>query len=285
MERQELMRLKETALRVRESIIGMSRNGGAFAGSALSCADLLVYLYGSFLRVRPDLLDDPSRDYLFLSKGHAVPALYAALAEAGILEKERLKNHLTTADDIYWHPNRGIPGVEFHAGSLGHLVPVATGVALDCKMREGRNRVVVIVGDGELNEGSNWEGFLVARALGLENLIIVVDRNRVQANRKTESLLPLEPLDEKFRSFGLATMIVDGHDFRDIERAFQLAPFELGSPSVVIAETIRGKGVPSLEYRIDRWFCNFTEEEAEGLIGDLRAASGGRCTPETAGVR
>lgn len=117
----------------------------------------MVYLYHHFLNVSQETLNDPDRDYLFLSKGHDVPALYGTFVELGWLERGRLKNHLKTSDSIYWHPNRAVPGVEFHAGSLGHLLSVSVGVALDSKIRGRTNRIVVIVGDGELNEGLNWK--------------------------------------------------------------------------------------------------------------------------------
>ncbi|HLX67155.1 MAG TPA: thiamine pyrophosphate-dependent enzyme, partial [Puia sp.] len=168
--------LKATALRVREHIIRMAEGGGCFIGASLSCVEILVYLYAQVIRRNGNDPHDPGRDYLFLSKGHDVPALYGTFAEMGFLPANRLSNHLSTGDHIYWHPNRQIPGVEFHSGSLGHLPAVAAGVALDCKLRGSANRVVVITGDGELNEGSVWETLLVANAYGLDNLTLVVDR-------------------------------------------------------------------------------------------------------------
>jgi transketolase len=239
-------------------------------GASLSCADLLVHLYGRVLRVSPELLGDPSRDYLFLSKGHDVPALYATLAELGFIARSRLGNHLKTSDSIYWHPSRDVPGVEFHSGSLGHLLAVALGVALDIRLRKGRNRVFVLLGDGELDEGSIWEGLLVASGLGLENLVAIVDRNGVQANARTEDLLPLEPLEAKFRAFGWACRSVDGHEFGALEDVFRTLPLAGGRPSVIVAHTVRGKGVPSLEGRIDRWFARFEAGEVEALIRELR---------------
>jgi transketolase len=229
-------------------------------------------------------LDDPDRDYLLLSKGHAVPALYGTLAEVGILDHARLKNHLTIDDDIYWHPNRNVPGVEFHSGSLGHILPVATGVALDCKMSGGRNRVTVVLGDGELNEGSNWEACLFAAARRLDNLIIVVDRNRFQANMRTERLVPLDPLEEKFNSFRLSAVTIDGHDFSEMADTFSRIPFDLNRPSVVIAETLRGKGLPKIESRADCWFCNFMEDEIGPSIDELTARMALELMSKTSGV-
>src|SRR5581483_1164622 len=174
--------LKERALKVREHILRLSTGGGCFIGASLSCADLVVYLYSGFLNIGKDKFNDPNRDCLLLSKGHDVPALYGTFVELGWLPEERLKNHLKANDHIYWHPNRQIPGIEFHSGSLGHLPAVALGIALDCKMRETNNRVIVITGDGELDEGSVWESINAASAFKANNLTIVVDRNHFQAN-------------------------------------------------------------------------------------------------------
>ncbi len=281
MKRQELLDMKQTSMRVREHIIRMSGNGGCFIGASLSCTDLIVYLYKKFLNVSPNNFDDPTRDYFFLSKGHDVPALYGTFVEMGWLQEERLKNHLKTNDFIYWHPNRNIPGIEFHSGSLGHNLSVAMGVAMDCKLRKQKNKVVVVVGDGELNEGSMWEALLVASAYKLDNLLIVVDRNQFQANMRTEDLIPLKPLPKKFDAFGCKVKKVNGHDFEKMNETFKKIPFEKGKVSVVIAETVRGKGLPSIEKRADRWFVNFKEEEVEQLLKELHGAKKTKLTSET----
>jgi transketolase len=270
------LELPALALRVREHVLRMAARGGCFVGASLSCADLLVHLYTRVLRVSPARVNDPQRDYMFLSKGHDVPALYGVLAELGYLDPERLESHLSTEDSIYWHPNRAVRGVEFHSGSLGHLLAVALGVALDIRLCGGRNRVFVLLGDGELNEGSIWEACLVAAALHLDNLVAVVDRNGFQANARTEELIPLEPLAAKFEAFGWSCRSADGHDFEALDGAFSRFPLEPGRPSVVLAQTVRGKGVPSLEGRVDRWFAVFTPDEAEALVEELR---GGRVAP------
>jgi len=249
--------LEALALRVREHIIRMSTDGGCFIGASLSCADLLVHLYSRVLKITPQTVSDPNRDYLLLSKGHDVPALYGTLAELGFIEKARLANHLKTNDSLYWHPNRKVPGVEFHSGSLGHLLSVSIGVALDIKMRGGKNRVFVVLGDGECDEGTIWEGLLVASAKGLDNLVVVVDRNEFQANIRTEELIPLEPMPDKFAAFGAQVKRVNGHDFSALDGAFATLPLTSGKPSVVICDTVRGKGLPSIERRADRWFVNF----------------------------
>ncbi|HBL27934.1 MAG TPA: transketolase [Acidobacteria bacterium] len=260
----------------------MATRGGCFIGASLSCADLLVHLYTRVLDVTPERLSDPDRDYLFLSKGHDVPALYATLAELGYIERGRLAQHLSPHDSIYWHPNRAVPGVEFHSGSLGHLLAVGLGVALDIKLRGGKNRVFVLLGDGELDEGSIWEACLVAAAYHLDNLVAVVDRNDFQANVRTEELIPLEPLPFKFQSFGWSCRTVDGHDFAALATAFENLPYAQGRPSVVIARTVRGKGIPSIERRADRWFADFTAAEVEALLGELRGEAA--ATLETEGL-
>jgi len=277
--------LEATALKVREHIIKLSTDGGCFVGASLSATDLIVYLYSEFLNIHKDNLDDPDRDYLFLSKGHDVPALYGTFAELGLLEKDRLKNHLSTEDHIYWHPNTKIPGIEFHSGSLGHLPSVALGVAMDIKIKGGTNKVICIMGDGELNEGTCWEAVLVANAYKLDNLIFVIDRNHFQANMPTEDLIPLEPLHDKFAAFGAAVKRIDGHSFEALHEAFSAYPFQTGKLNVVIADTVRGKGLPSIERRADRWFCNFNATEVEDLLKELHGEAVTQLTSETLVVR
>ncbi|WP_237073737.1 transketolase [Mucilaginibacter mali] len=277
--------LEAIALNVREHIIRMSTDGGCFIGASLSAVDLIVYLYTEFLNINADNLESPDRDYLFLSKGHDVPALYGTLAELGLLEKKRLQNHLSIHDHIYWHPNTKIPGIEFHSGSLGHLPSVAIGVAMDIKMRGGENKVVCILGDGELNEGTCWEAMLVANAYQLDNLIFVVDRNQFQANIRTEELIPLEPLTDKFEAFGAAVKRINGHSFDALHEAFGAYPFHPGKFNVVIADTMRGKGLPSIQERADRWFCNFSANEIDQLLLELHGNHTTQLTSETLIVR
>lgn len=273
------------ALKVREHIIHMATDGGCFIGASLSCADVIVHLYTQVLNVRPDNLDDPNRDYFFLSKGHDVPALYGTLAELGFLDRARLKNHLSTDDHVYWHPNRQMPAIEFHSGSLGHLLSVAIGVAHDIRLRGGKNKVYVMLGDGELDEGSVWEAALVAAAHRLDNLVAIVDRNAFQANIRTEELIPLEPLGKKFEAFGWQARRCDGHDFTALGQAFDGLPIAGGAPSVVICDTVRGKGLPSIEARADRWFVNFTADEIRQLLEELHGRAQADLTSEALHVR
>ena len=285
MTKKEINELKETAFKVRQHIIRLSGNGGCFIGASLSCADLIVYLYKKVLNINKENLKSPDRDYFFLSKGHDVPALYGTFVEIGLLEESRLKNHLKTNDFIYWHPNRNIPGVEFHSGSLGHNLSVAMGVAMDCKIQNGNNKIVVVIGDGELNEGSNWEAALVAAAKKLDNMLVVVDRNKFQANIETEDLIPIEPIAKKFEAFGWNVFRGSGHDFRAMNKIFSVIDFDNKKPKLVILDTIRGKGLPSIEARADRWFVNFKNEEVEMLLKELEGTEKAILTSETLMVR
>ena len=269
-----LAHLTQLATRVRERVIRMSEGGGCFVGASLSCVDILVSLYAECLRISPDRLDDPQRDIVLLSKGHAVPALYGTLTELRYFSPDRLRNHLSTLDTVYWHPNRTVPGVEFHSGSLGHLLSVGIGMALDARLGGTEARVYVIVGDGELNQGTIWEGILVARAHELERLVLVVDRNRLQANIGTEDLVPLEPLAAKFEAFGWNTQVVDGHDFDALRSAF--TTLSRPRPTVVIANTVRGRGVPELEARTDKWFVKSTAADIQRLLVSLHGGQSQR---------
>jgi len=278
----QVAELQDLALAVRAHCVRMAGGGGCFLGASLSCADLIVYLYRHILRVDPRRPDREDRDWFLLSKGHDVPALYGTLAELGFFPRERLERHLSPDDCLYWHPNRGVPGIEHHSGSLGHLLSVGAGVAIDLKLRKQKQRVFVLLGDGELNEGSVLESVLVAAAHRLDNLIVVVDRNGFQANARTEDLVPLEPIADKFRAFGWYAAGVDGHDFDALHDVFSELGGEDGRPRAIIASTVRGRGLRSLEARADRWFCRLSGEEVAGFLGELQG--GGALDLDTPGL-
>ncbi len=266
-----IQELKDFSFRVRKNILKMSTKGGSYIGSAFSATDLVSYLYTNVLNINLNNLKSPDRDYFFLSKGHAVPVLYGTFIELGWFDEKRLDNYLKTSDYLYWHPNRHIDGVEFHAGSLGHNLAVANGVAIDIKLKAASNKVYILMGDGELNEGSNWEAILTANAYKLDNLTVIVDRNRFQANITTEDLIPIEPIEDKFKAFGWAVKRIDGHNFEEIHSAFSTLPFEQGKPSVIIADTIRGKGIPSIEQQASKWFVNLNQDEYENALIELES--------------
>ncbi|MCO5251640.1 MAG: thiamine pyrophosphate-dependent enzyme [Candidatus Kapabacteria bacterium] len=261
--------LTQFAKNVRQHILKMSTNGGCFAGASLSMVELVTYLYNNYMNISKELLVSDERDFLFLSKGHAVPALYGAFAELGWLDAARFNNHLKIKDDIYWHPNTNIPGIEFHSGSLGHALPISVGVALSLKIDKINNKVIVILGDGELNEGSNWEAVMVAASKNLDNLIIIIDRNKFQANLQTEHLLPIEPIADKFLAFNCGVRRINGHSFEEIRQSLDDVPYSYGKPSVIIADTIRGKGIKEWENQADKWFCNISNDEYQAFKKEI----------------
>ncbi len=258
-----------TALNARKKIIKMAEGDGCFLGSALSCVDIITYLYSFKFNINKIKSKDANRDFFFLSKGHAVPALYSVFSEVGLLQPERLNNHLKLNDDIYWHPNTNIPGVEFLSGSLGHNLSVAIGVAINSKLFGLTNNIYVMLGDGELNEGSIWENLLIASAYKLDNLVVIIDRNGIQANEFTEKLIPLDNLTAKFEAFNCAVFKFDGHDFNSIHAAFSSLPIKLNKPNILIAKTIRGKGVNSLENKIDKWYVKADNKTIENYIKEI----------------
>ncbi len=264
-------RLERIASRVRGHVVAMSQREGCFLGASLSCVDILVSMYADCLNLAPSRLDDENRDFVLLSKGHAVPALYGVLAELGYFPVERLDAHMRGDDLIYWHPNPVIPGVEFQSGSLGHLLSVGIGFALDARLRGTDSRVFVIVGDGELNEGSIWEGALVARAQELNHVVLVIDRNCLQANVPTEDLVPLEPLADKFEAFGWKVLTIDGHSFEQLR--FALTEPSTRRPTAIIANTVRGKGIAEYEGRVDKWFVKTNQEQANECLAAIRDSS------------
>ncbi len=221
-------------------------------GGDLSAADILVTLYFGVLRVDPEHPDAPLRDRFIMSKGHCSGALYATLAMRGFFPEDELADYMAPLSRLNGHPNRTeLPGVEANTGPLGHGLPIAVGAALAAKMDGAAWKTFVLTGDGELQEGSNWEAIMAAAHYGLDNLVAIVDRNGIQQGAPTESVLRLEPLAAKFRAFGWAVREADGHDCAALLDTFQAAPFEAGRPSCVIARTTKGKGVSFIENRAE----------------------------------
>ncbi len=258
------MNFNNFLLSCKKNVLKMAKNGGCFIGSAFSCIDILAYLYSNIFDIEKIKNMEKDRDILILSKGHAVAALYAVLAQVDIISKDRLENYLAVDDDLYWHPNPNIPGIEFHSGSMGHGLSIGIGMAFASKLNKINNKIFVVVGDGELNEGSIWESVLIANAYNLDNLIVIIDRNFRQANLKTEELIPLESVQEKFSAFGWETLFCNGHDVNEIRQIFeQISKNVLDKPKVVIANTIRGNGIPLMEDNPKYWFGDFNEKELE----------------------
>ena len=213
-------------------------------GSDFSAAEILTTLYGAVLRIDPKHPSDPNRDRFILSKGHASGALYATLAQAGFFPIEELKTYMQPLSRLNGHPDRNsVPGVEANTGPLGHGMPIAVGCALAAKLKRASWRVFVLTGDGELQEGSNWEAAMAAAHFGLDNLTVTVDRNLFQQGGSTEKTIRLEPLVDKWRAFGWAVREVDGHDPAALLEAYSAIPFKPGCPSCLIARTHKGHGV------------------------------------------
>jgi transketolase len=217
-------------------------------GTCLSMADLLAVLYGAALRVRPEQPEWPGRDRFILSKGHGAAILYATLAERGYFPTEWLARYCDDGARLAGHvTHHGVPGVEHSTGSLGHGLSVGCGMALAGKAEGADHHVVVLLSDGELDEGSNWEAILFAPHHRLDNLIAIVDYNKIQSFGSVEQVLRLEPLAAKWRAFGWSVREIDGHDHTQIATALREAPTEPGRPTVIIAHTVKGKGVSFME--------------------------------------
>jgi len=265
--------LERRAFAVREHVLAIGAGPiGTHVGGSLSVTDILVALYFDVLRVRPDEPEWVGRDHFVLSKGHASAALYATLAERGFLPINELATYGRSTGRLMAHPTLAVPGVEFATGSLGHGLSLGVGLALAARRAGRPNRVYVVLGDGELQEGSVWEAAMSAAHLGLDNVTAVVDRNRLQINGSTEDRMGLEPLTEKWRSFGWDASVVDGHDLARLVPALRDAPGS-GRPSVVLADTVKGRGVRHLENRKQGHFAKLSPTAYERALAALRAAA------------
>jgi transketolase len=231
----------------RESLKMAERARAAHIGGALSVADILAVLYGKVLTSYADQPRDPRRDRLFFSKGHCVLALYATLALRGFLPLSELEKYGQNGSNLLCHASHKVPGVELSTGSLGHALPVACGVALAGKLAQAPWRTFVVMSDGELDEGSNWEGFLFAAHHRLAKLTAIIDYNKIQSLGSTESVLALEPLSDKFKAFGWFVQEVDGHSHDQLVRALEV---NVQAPKVIIAHTVKGKGVSFMEHQL-----------------------------------
>jgi transketolase len=242
---EKVARLRELARLVRRSDLQVVQGAGlGHVGGEMSATDILVTLYFTVLRIDPGKPDDPERDRFILSKGHSAVALYTTLAHAGFFPLEELKTFAQPLSRLNGHPDRKkVPGVETNTGPLGHGLPVAVGAALAARLQDASWRVFVLTGDGELQEGSNWEAAMSAAHYKLDNLAVIVDRNRLQQGDWTEQTMHLEPLADKWRAFGWSVREVDGHDIAELLETFSRVPFEPGKPNCIIAHTHKGQGV------------------------------------------
>ena len=246
--------------------------GGSHIGSILSVAEILAVLYTGVLRVDPGNPTWPERDRMILSKGHAGAAMYAVLAETGFFPVEQLKTHYANGSLLSGHvSHRGVPGVEVSTGSLGHGLGIGVGMALGARMDGASWRTYVVLGDGECDEGSVWESALQAAQYGLDHLIAVVDYNHMQSLDFVDKTLRLEPFEAKWRDFGWDVQSVDGHSCAELRRAFESAKAEEGKPHVILANTVKGKGISFMENQI-LWHYRVPQgEEYEAALKELEA--------------
>ena len=262
----ELERLSATVRRSIIQMIDKARMG--HVGGDLSVTDILVASYWGTLTVDPAQPDRPDRDRFILSKGHCAAALYSTLAHCGFFPTDELATFMAPLSALNGHPNRvKVPGVETNTGPLGHGFPVGVGCALGARLQGATWRTVVVLGDGEMQEGSNWEAAMTAAHHGIASLTAVVDRNRLQQGARTEDTKTLEPLHDKWTSFGWETRRIDGHDHLALVEA--LGPSTTGKPVAIVADTIKGKGVSFIEDRVEWHHKVPTDEQVRAALEEL----------------
>ena len=267
--------LKQLARRIRIHALHMTgRGGSAHVGSAMSMADIVAVLYGAVLNVDPLDPRKPDRDRFILSKGHAGAAVFAALAETGFFPVDVLETHFRNGSKLSGHvSHKGIPGVELSTGSLGHGLPVGTGMAYAGKLKGAGHRVYVLLSDGECDEGSNWEAILFAAHHRLDNLVAVIDYNKIQSLDSVANTLGLEPFADKWRSFGWAVRECDGHDHTALQAALSPIPEEVGKPTCVFAHTTKGKGVSFMENSVLWHYRTARGQEFDAALEELRESA------------
>ncbi len=268
--REEHAALEKLAAGIRADCVRMTNRGrSGHVGSMLSMAELIAALYGRILRVDPVNPRWEGRDRFILSKGHAGGAVYAALAARGFFPREWLDTYYQDDGKLSGHISHHVPGVEFSTGSLGHGLPVAAGMALTAKAAGKTHRVFCLMSDGDLNEGSTWEAVAFAAQHKLDNLTAVVDYNRIQALGKSGDILDLEPLDEKLRLFGWEPRVIDGHDLEQIVGSLSALPLAAGRPGVVIAKTVKGKGIPDMENTVSCHYRYVPDDQLAAVLGQF----------------
>jgi transketolase len=261
---------QELALRIRCRALEMvTRAKASHIGSALSIADIVAVLYGQVLRVDPGAPNDPNRDRFILSKGHACVAVYAALAETGFIDPAILKTYGTDGSNLMAHISHKVPGAEFSTGALGHGLPFGTGKALAAKRQAKDWRTIVLTSDGEWDEGSNWEAALFAAHHELNNLLCIIDYNKLQSLTSINETLRLEPLHSKFDAFGWAVKEVDGHDHDALANALDSGSWPSEKPAMLIAHTTKGKGVSFMENRVEWHYRNPTPELLAQALAEI----------------
>ncbi len=274
MEQEQKKALQRTACKVRMSVIeGTTSAKSGHPGGSLSVADIITYLYFCEMNVDPKNPHMKERDRFVLSKGHCVPALYAVLALKGFFDISEIKNLRRIGYKLQGHPDMNkVPGIDMSTGSLGQGISAAVGMALSAKVSGDAYRVYSVMGDGEIEEGQVWEAAMFAAHKKLDNLIAFVDNNDLQIDGNIENVNSPKPIDKKFEAFGWQVFTIDGHDFDQIEEAVNKAKQVKGKPSVIIAKTVKGKGVSFMENVADWHGKAASAEQAEQALSELKAA-------------
>ena len=264
---------EELALLIRRHVVRMTHLGNSsHVGSGLSMADLMAVLYGQIMRIDPAEPGWSDRDRFVLSKGHAGACVYATLAECGFFPVERLADHYQDGSNLSGHvSHKGVPGVELSTGSLGHGLGVAAGMALAAKRQEKDHRVFCMLSDGECDEGSNWEAILFSAHHKLDNLVAVIDYNKVQSLADVSDTLTLEPFADKWIAFGWSVREIDGHDHNDIKKALTDLPDTFSKPTCILAHTTKGKGVSFMENSVLWHYRSPQGDEYERAMQELKS--------------
>jgi transketolase len=229
-------------------------------GGSLSCTDILNVLYNDVLNVSPENFADPNRDRYIQSKGHSVEALYVVLADQGFFPESDLETLCKFQSKYVGHPTRKVNGIEFNTGALGHGLPISAGIALASKKDNAGYRVFTLLGDGELAEGSNWEAAMMAAHYKLDNLVAILDHNTLQITGRNRDVCSPYPIDEKFKAFGWSVISIDGNSIPELRETFRNLPFEKEKPTLIIANTVKGKGVSYME-DVKKWHHGVPSDE------------------------
>lgn len=270
--REKALLMERKSIQYRRTILSLIYSAKAgHTGGSLSCVDILNVLYNYTMNISTNNFSDFNRDHYVHSKGHSVEALYAVLLDLGFYTLEDLNTIETVNSPFIGHPTRHIPGIEQNTGALGHGLSLSVGMALAAQLDHRSNRVFTIMGDGELTEGSIWEASASAANYHLDNLVAIVDRNTLQISGRTENVMDMESLEDKFSSFGFAVRHVDGNSIRELAALFDTLPFEKGKPNLVLAHTIKGKGISYMEDNVSWHHRVPTDEEYKLALQELDA--------------
>ncbi len=269
----QLKALRLKSIGYRRTVLELVKHSNAgHTGGSLSCIDILNMLYNDVMNVSPENFRSPDRDRYIQSKGHSVEALYAVLADRGFFPRADLDTLNQYGSRYIGHPTRDVNGIEQNTGALGHGLSLAVGTALAAKLDGRSYRVFTLLGDGELAEGSSWEASMTAAHYKLDNLTVIIDRNRLQITGRTEDVNALEPLHAKFEAFGYAVCECNGNDLADLKQTFDRLPFQPGKPSLILANTTKGKGISFMENTV-KWHHRVpTDEEYATALSELAQA-------------